>query len=133
EAMYANLAPGESVHLQAWPIIPESCRDEALIAHNAAARQLIHLALGVRQKHQIRTRQPLATLDFVLPGRLPRDVVDDQLAIIAEELNVKQVVQRDDVSSIAAARYIPDFKQLGPVLGKEMPQVAAAIKAGAVR
>ncbi len=133
EAMYANLAPGESVHLQAWPIIPESCRDDALIDHTAAARQLIHLGLGLRQKHQIRIRQPLAALDFVLPGRLPRDVVDDQLAIIAEELNVKQVVQRDDVSSIATARYVPDFKQLGPVLGKEMPQVAAAIKAGSVR
>ena len=64
---------------------------------------------------------------------MPRDAVDAQLAIIAEELNVKQVVQREDVSSIATTRFVPDFKQLGPVLGKDMPQVAAAIKAGNVR
>jgi isoleucyl-tRNA synthetase len=133
EAMYANLAPGESIHLQPWPVIPESCRDDALIVQTTAARQLIHLGLGLRQKHQIRTRQPLATLDFVLPLQMPEGAVDGQLAIVAEELNVKQVVQRDDVSTIATARYIPDFKQLGPVLGKEMPQVAAAIKAGNVR
>ncbi|HYO25467.1 MAG TPA: class I tRNA ligase family protein, partial [Lacipirellulaceae bacterium] len=134
EAMYANLVPGgESVHLQPWPVIPESCRDDELIAQTSAARQLIHLGLALRQKHQIRTRQPLATLDFVLPNQMARHTVEAQLAIVAEELNVKQVVQRDDVSSIATARYVPDFKQLGPVLGKEMPQVAAAIKAGNVR
>jgi isoleucyl-tRNA synthetase len=132
EAIYANLAPGESIHLQAWPVIPESCRDDELITQTHAARQLVHLGLRLRQKHSIGIRQPLAALDFVLPGRVDRNAVDDQLAIIAEELNVEQVVQRDDVSSIATARYVPDFKQLGPVLGKEMPQVAAAIKAGHV-
>ena len=132
EAMYANLAPGESVHLQPWPIIPESCRDDALIEQTAAARHIVHLGMRLRQKHQIGIRQPLAALDFVLPGRLPQNVVDDQLAIIAEELNVKQVVRREDVSSIATTRFVPDFKQLGPVLGKDMPQVAAAIKAGNV-
>jgi methionyl-tRNA synthetase len=132
EAMYANLAPGESIHLQAWPVIPESCRDDALIAETDAARHLVHLGMRLRQKHQIGIRQPLATLDFVLPGGMPRGAVDGQLAIIAEELNVKQVVQREDVSSIATTRFVPDFKQLGPVLGKDMPQVAAAIKAGNV-
>ncbi len=132
EEIYVNLAPGESVHLAAWPIIPESCRDDELIAQTDAARQIVHLGLRLRQKHQIGIRQPLAALDFVLPGGMPHDAVAAQLAIIAEELNVKQVVQREDVSSIATTRFVPDFKQLGPVLGKDMPQVAAAIKAGNV-
>jgi isoleucyl-tRNA synthetase len=132
ESMYANLAPGESIHLQAWPVIPESCRDDALIVETDAARHLVHLGMRLRQKHQIGIRQPLATLDFVLPGGMPRGAVDAQLAIIAEELNVKQVIQREDVSSIARTKFVPDFKQLGPVLGKDMPQVAAAIKAGNV-
>jgi isoleucyl-tRNA synthetase len=132
EAIYSNLAPGESIHLANWPQIPEACRNDELIAQTSVARHIIHLGLGLRQKHQIRIRQPLSTLDFVLPSHMAHCAIDDQLAIIAEELNVKQVVQRSDVSAIAKARFVPDFKQLGPLVGRDMPQVFAAIKAGNV-
>ena len=48
EAIYANLAGGESVHLQPWPIIPDSCLDDQLNEQTAAARHIVHLGNRLR-------------------------------------------------------------------------------------
>lgn len=84
----------ESVHLAAWPEVKESFlaslfgakKPDPLIEDMKKVRMLASEALMLRQKSNIKVRQPLARLS--IPGRLPHDL----RALLAEELNVKEVV-----------------------------------------
>jgi len=74
----------ESVHLAAWPEVSAEA-DTALIEDMARVRSLASEALMLRQKADVKVRQPLAALS--IPGELS----DDLKAVLAEEVNVKPV------------------------------------------
>lgn len=87
----------ESVHLAEWPKVKRSWRlfwntDEKLIAEMKKVRELVSLGLQLRQKENIKVRQPLAKL--TAPYVPPSD-----LKIYAlEELNVKSIVEGVELS-----------------------------------
>jgi isoleucyl-tRNA synthetase len=89
EELYQKLTDGESVHLLDWPTPGHI--NEVSLATMAHARQVIEAGLGQRmQKSEtedsIKVRQPLGTLVYY------GDKLSDELeAIIAEEVNVKEV------------------------------------------
>ncbi len=82
----------ESVHLATWPEIPKFSFDSGRVLVNMfGARLVVSKALEVRDTTGIKVRQPLARLT------IPRSTNLDEgfLAVIAEEINVKEVVMGD--------------------------------------
>lgn len=74
----------ESVHLENWPVafsVNQSIEDEM-----DEVRKVVSLALEARQKANIKVRQPLRSL------LLKKHIPTEYLVIIAEEVNVKEVL-----------------------------------------
>ena len=79
----------ESVHLAAWPDMPKFAFDpESVLVNMFGARLVVSQALEARDSAKIKVRQPLSTLTVPSTAKLP----DEFLPIIAEEVNVKNVV-----------------------------------------
>ncbi len=78
----------ESVHLTAWPEVPLLSYDPADVLTNMfVARAIVSEALEIRDSAGIKVRQPLARLHVPESSRLS----SEYLALIAEEVNVKEV------------------------------------------
>jgi isoleucyl-tRNA synthetase len=100
ERMFAMVKPAEapeSVHLATWPSAEHSwfarvwpstgdAREAALIVEMALVRELASQALQLRQKANIKVRQPLASLS--ISGELSSELA----ALLAEEVNVKKII-----------------------------------------
>ncbi|MBU6321044.1 MAG: class I tRNA ligase family protein [Patescibacteria group bacterium] len=74
-----------SVHLAAWPTAQGV--DDALVEQMAQVRSLASEALMLRQKAGMKVRQPLAKLT------IPEVLSAELAAVLAEEVNVKEVVE----------------------------------------
>jgi len=137
EAIHQNLvvAPGldapESVHLTRWPAAELApLRDAALEAATALAQRAVELARTLRSQAGLKTRQPLARLWIALPGTAHPDL-DALLDVIADEVNVKQVIRIGDESELVERRIKPLLPKIGRKLGAAIPAVMAAARAGA--
>jgi isoleucyl-tRNA synthetase len=88
----------DSVHLADWPSADERLIDEELRAKMATARAAVRLGLQARDEAKVKVRQPLARA--VVAGTT---VAPELLSIVADELNVKQVVAGEIPDGYAAA------------------------------
>ena len=121
----------ESVHLRSFPIADDTLRDQELEESMDAVLRLVNLGRRARNTAEINNRQPLgmayvkgptAAMDEILGGHF------GQLA--AEELNVKQLrVAGDEIQTLRTLKAKPNFKLLGPKVGKRMGAVKAAVEA----
>ncbi len=92
EELYQKLGgSNESVHLLDWPT--EYVVDQLVLDEMATVRDYVNQALSIRAKERIKIRQPLATMTVPTLGQFVN--FED---ILAEELNVKQVVKGDELS-----------------------------------
>ena len=133
EAMWRNLVGGfgeratESVHLCDYPTVNEAAIDPVLSQRMALGREIASLGRSARMSEKIRVRQPLAKVEVVLADRTHFDWLRSHAAIIAEELNVKQVELTTEGDEFIEYQVVPNFKRLGPRVGKLMPQVKKAL------
>ncbi len=113
DAMYQNLvvavddAAPDSVHLTAFPtadLAPH--RDTGLEASMAIAQRAVDLARTLRSTARLKTRQPLARAWIALPDR-GLAVDEELLGIVADEINVKDVVVIADGSELVERRVKP--------------------------
>ena len=86
EELYRQLTGGESVHLLDWPETGHI--NELLIDDMSLAREVITEGLAQRAQAGIKVRQPLLAVNVYDPKQR---LTGEFKAIIAEELNVKQV------------------------------------------
>jgi len=127
EAIFQGLTGERSVHLQDWPDASLLPSDPALVDVMDRVRDVCSATLSVRKAHGRRVRQPLATLTIADPTSAD---FADFIELIADEVNVKQVVLATDVASVATSVLQVVPAALGPRLGGQTQQVIKAVKTG---
>jgi isoleucyl-tRNA synthetase len=132
EELWRNLAAGrdgapDSVHLAAYPEPVPARVDAILDAAMTSARQIVELGRRVRAETRVRVRQPLPEAVVHHPG--DDDALRPLLPLIAEELNVKEVVLARSADAFGRWRAKPNFRALGPRLGPGVKDVARALAA----
>lgn len=116
-----------SVHLAKFPDVSALSDEARLVADMDRVRDICTAALAVREKENIRVRQPLARLAVYGTGV---DSLAPYTDIIADELNVKEVVLAVALEEIASRNLKVLFPVVGKRLGTKMKEVAAAAKSG---
>jgi len=123
----------ESVH---HALIPDSDRasvDRNLEERMQRAQRIVSLVRAIRNKTNLRVRQPLKRLIVPVSNDRDREVVKRMESVILEEVNVKSIEYVSDSSEIVHKRTKPNFKSIGPKFGKSVQAVANAIKGFGVK
>jgi isoleucyl-tRNA synthetase len=118
-----------SVHLVLFPEYDESLIDKDLEERMDIAQKISSMILSIRRKVSIKVRQPLARIMVPVPDNQFRKKFEAVKDLILAEVNVKEVEYIDDTSSILIKKIKPNFKALGPRVGKLMKEVSSAITA----
>jgi isoleucyl-tRNA synthetase len=124
--LHRALTGGRSVHLASFPVRGATPRDEALETAMHDARELSRLGRAARERVRVRVRQPLGLMHAVVPGR--RTLPDDVLAVVKEELNVKEVRFLEGAETLVSLNAQPNFRVLGRRFGPRTQAVATAIR-----
>jgi isoleucyl-tRNA synthetase len=127
DEMYRNLARTDvSVHLDDWPGHDVAAIDDGLEAEMTLARTLVSLGRAARADAKLGVRQPLPrAIALLTSGEQLRDDVTQQ---VKDELNVKQLEVVDSLEGLLSYRVVPNFRVLGPRLGKLAPRVKALLE-----
>ncbi len=113
-----------SIHLAPFPEPDEGRRDDPLRARMGLARDLVALGKRVREGHNLKVRTPLRGAVVVLAAG---DSIDGIEGAILDELNVKALEATSEPSRYVVFDVFPNFKALGPKLGKAMPLCKKAL------
>jgi isoleucyl-tRNA synthetase len=127
EEIWRGLTGERSVHLTDWPAADAFPADHELVASMDAIRDAASAALSLRKARGLRVRLPLGrlTVATAAAGRLA--AFKD---LLADEVNVKDVVLTDDVAAYSKQVLTVVPRVLGPRVGKRVQQVIKAVKAG---
>lgn len=134
EGMYQRLVkqPGcagpDSVHLLDYPQKDAAKVDVDVEAAMAAVRQAVVLGRALREKHKLKNRQPLAAVTLVSHDDALRAHLTKHKELVAEELNVKDVVVVKDDAALSTLSFKANFKTLGKRAGAKMKAIAAAVE-----
>jgi len=91
-------------------------------------RHISSLGRQARSNAELKVRQPLAKVEVILADTTHRAWLEKYAGgVIAEELNVKQVEYSDEPDKYVEHEVLPNFKLLGPKLGKLMPKLKPAL------
>ena len=130
EEIYQNIvrkvdasAP-ESIHLCKFPEVNEAYIDKDLEDRMGELLKVVVAGRACRNASNIKNRQPLAQMFIKADEKLDQFYTD----IIADELNVKKVEFRDDVSDLTTYTFKPQLKTVGPRYGKFLGKIQAALK-----
>ena len=116
----------ESVHLCDYPTGNTGQTDAELSSRMALIREIASLGRAARGNAEDavrRVRQPLAKVEVVLADSTHLSWLQEQTRLIENELNVKEVAFTTEGDEYIAYSIVPNFKLLGPRLGKHIPFV----------
>ncbi len=114
EKIWLGIGNKDSVHLQDFPKIQKY--DDSLIKSMDRVRDICNAALAIRSKKNIRVRQPLQKI-IIYGERANSDEDDINLDLIRDEVNVKEIIFKDNITEVAKFKLKINF----PILGKRLP------------
>jgi isoleucyl-tRNA synthetase len=127
DEIYDNLDGSEpSVHLTDWP--EPAARDEELEWQFEIAREAVELGRKARAEAKVTLRQPLREA-VAVAGERERAALERFAELVREELNVKQLRFVGEADELGRWELKPNYRTLGPRLGKRMPLMAEAVAA----
>ncbi len=122
EEIYQNLvrsndknAP-ESIHLCDYPEANEAMIDKKLEENMEEALHIVVLGRAARNAAGMKNRQPIGRMYVKAVHSLDSYFMD----IIRDELNVKEVAFKEDVSDLTSYSFKPQLKTVGPKYGKQL-------------
>jgi isoleucyl-tRNA synthetase len=108
----------ESVHHADWPSQYAPWVDEGLLRRTETVRAVIRIVLKLRAQASIRVRQPLAEI-FVVGNDEQRLALEEQLAMVQSELNVKEVRFVENTAAFHTRTVQVDWRAAGAHLRRE--------------
>ena len=130
EKIYKTLTLEFSVHLTEWPRLDDCYRNDELLEQVDITQKVIYLARTIRNKNQIKNRQPLSELKIVMSNHKYDSIIVKFKDMIAEELNVKNVTVLDHIEEMASVKYAPNFNEIRSRYPDRIADLIMNIKAG---
>lgn len=133
ETLWRNLAGvfGDralaSVHLCDFPESDSAAIDATLSDRMRLLREIASLGRSARMESKLKVRQPLARVEVILADDAHQAWLEQHDALLREELNVKQIDYTKDADQYIDYQVQPNFKRLGPRVGRLMPKVKQAL------
>jgi isoleucyl-tRNA synthetase len=133
EALWQNLTGvfGDravaSVHLCDYPTGDPSAVDENLSEQMKLLREIASLGLSARMANKLKVRQPLSKVEVILSDSTHQKWLEEHDELLRDELNVKKIEYTKDAEKYITYQVQPNFKKLGPRIGKHLPGCKAAL------
>jgi isoleucyl-tRNA synthetase len=126
ERIYKNLTGERSVHLADWPDAAALPAERDLVRRMDQVREICAAVMSLRETKSLRTRLPLRTLTIAHPDAA---ALEEYRALIADEVNVKEVVLSTDPASMGEQQ-LKVNPQIGKRIGGKMKDVMNAQRTG---
>ena len=128
EAVYRGLVGDDSsVHLTDWPVGTDLADSPALVTAMDRVREVCSASSAVRKATGRRVRQPLSKLTIAARDA---ESLEPFRGIIADEINVKEVVLSTDLDAVGQFELTVVPSVLGPRVGADVQKVIGAVKQG---
>ncbi len=118
----------KSVHLCDYPTAATEQIDEELSESMKVLREIASLGRAARAEAKLKVRLPLSRVEVVLKDDHQIQWLETHDELVREELNVKGVAYTTDGDQYVQYTVVPNFKLLGPKVGKQVPAVKKALQ-----
>lgn len=106
-----------SVHLTDYPVVDKAMIDEKLLSDMQLTYKFTELGRSARNLSSIKIRQPLSKL-YITDAKGKVDLSGELLDQIKEELNVKEIVENENLDQFVNYLLKPNLRTLGKKCGK---------------
>ncbi|WEK68553.1 MAG: isoleucine--tRNA ligase [Candidatus Chryseobacterium colombiense] len=119
----------ESIHLTDFPVADESLIDQDLVEKTHLAQNITSMVFSLRKKENVKVRQPLQKVLIPVLDSKTEEQISAVSELIKQEVNVKeiQLINAEEAAHLIVKQIKPNFKALGPKLGKDMKLVGGEI------
>lgn len=116
-----------SVHLQDFPDVSFLSDEKELVSNMDLVRSVCSTALSIRDNKNLRVRLPLNHLTVIGKNAAKILAFKD---IILEEINVKNLTIKEEISDLAELKLQVNFKKIGAKFGPKIKEITVASKSG---
>ena len=123
-----NDEKNESIHYQDYPVSNQKLIDSELEDDIELAKKVIKSVRNLRVKLKLPNKQPLNLVKIVTNDKKIEQRLINISDLIKNEINVKNVEFDIEIDEWVDYIFKPDYKKLGPKLGKKIVSVANLLK-----